>query len=149
MGLPAGCLHDRSYGRALRAMEQFDHPGLLRDGLARFAGSLRSLVSGLLTTCSNRPARKLVGCEIGPLLGAAGGLGFRPRAELVDLNGCKATLGDAQRKWSFVVVIAPDWKRATRFDLFDQSVGQELADHLAGSAALQVGYQFNRAILTL
>jgi len=81
------------------------------------------------------------------LLGLAGVVGLRQPAAPVGLDGGKAALGDAQRQWSFVLVTAPDRQRANCLDLFDQSVGQELADDPSGGAALQVGCKFNRAIL--
>jgi len=61
----------------------------------------------LLATSSGPPGR-LARCGIGPLLGFARFLSLRQRAALVDLDGRKAALGDAQREWSFVFVTAPD-----------------------------------------
>jgi len=83
------------------------------------------------------------------LLGVPGFLGLRRRSALVDLDGRKPTLGDAQRACSFLLVRAPDRQSAAGGDFFDQSFAQELADHFVGGTALQVGRKFNATILAL
>ena len=68
---------------------------------------------------------------------------------LCRLDGRKPALGDAEREGSVRIVTAPDRQRAAYWDLFDQSLGQELADHLVRGAPLQVGRKFNASVLAL
>src|SRR6266702_6087459 len=110
---------------------------------------MRSLVPGLLSTRSSDPMRRLVGCEIGPLLGVAGSLGLQQCVALVNPDGRKAPFGDTQRERSMGVVAAPDRQRAAGLDFFDQSFTQEFTDHIVGGAALQVGRNVNCTIVAL
>jgi hypothetical protein len=80
--------------------------------VAAAAGSLlaRALfgVEGNLAATVPQPG------QVGPIVAAAGGFAVpRQRASLVDLDGRKAALGDAQRECSFVIVTAPR-QRPTR-----------------------------------
>src|SRR6202162_3196168 len=73
VGLPSCRLHDGGYGCALAAVEHLDHPGLLRIPPA----GRGPLVDGRI-----------------PAPPCARGGPLRMRAARVDLDGCKATLGD-------------------------------------------------------
>ncbi len=58
-------------------------------------------------------------------------------------------LGDAQRERSLAVIAPPDRQGALRRNFFDQVLAQQLAEHLEGRAALELGANFNGAVLTL
>ena len=116
-GPPPGRLDDRRDGCPLPAVEYLDHPGLFR--ISPTEPGSRSL--GVLATSSTDPAGRLVKSEIGRLRGFAGFLGLRLRGALVELDGRKAELGDAQRDWPIVLITAPDRQRACGVDLLDQT----------------------------
>src|SRR4051812_36547010 len=106
--LPAGNLHDRSNGCSLPALEHLDHAVLLQTSLAGLGRLSRSFVPGVLATSRSDPAGTLVRSGFDPLLGFAGLLGLQLQSALVDLDGRKAALGDAQREWPVVLVTPPD-----------------------------------------
>jgi hypothetical protein len=80
------------------------------------------------------------------LLGFAGSLGVRLRAAFVDLDGRKTASGDSQRERPILLVAPPDRQRAAGGRLFDQTLGDELADEFLGDAALQIRGELNAAI---
>jgi hypothetical protein len=66
--LPAGRFHDGRDGRALLALEHFDHVGLLRIPCSRLWRSPQGLVFALLAAGSFDPPRTPFGCVVAPIL---------------------------------------------------------------------------------
>jgi hypothetical protein len=79
-------------------------------------------------------------------LGGAGLLGQLHHVALKS-NARETSWSDADRERSCVSITAPHRHRGASRDFFDQSVPQELPDHLAGCAALQVSGKDNGAVL--
>src|ERR1700686_1080223 len=65
-----------------------------------------------------------------------------------DPDGVKALLGDAQGAGP-VAITSPDGERATRLDLFDKSLRQELGHDFAGGAPGQICRPFKGTVVAL
>jgi hypothetical protein len=68
---------------------------------------------------------------------------------VVGADSGEPAVGDAQRDRTLVFIASQHRQGTLRRDFLDQMLAQQLSEHLAGRAALQVGARFNAAILAL
>jgi hypothetical protein len=126
MLLPSRHLHDGRDRRPLGAAQQCDHAGLLGTG-AHCGGA--GCLSGLARF--RRPGGRLL-WQFGRLVS----------------DRLKASPGDAQGV-RIVPVAPPHRQRTGRLDFFDETLGKELGDHLAGRTAGQIRWPFKSTVVAL
>jgi hypothetical protein len=125
MLLPAGGLHDGRDGRTLPALQHGDYCRLLRLGASRVGGLARSFADSFaIRTSATRVQLRPAPHTLPRLLRRGRFVGLRVSPVLAGADRGEATLGDAQRERSFIVVAPPNRQCARRRNFFNQVLAQ-------------------------